>query len=276
MIKKRILEFLPEPIVNHLRTWWHIRRTQLSSWKFVSGGRGFEVLERTDWINRLLQLRNLNDQECSSLIRKDAPIGLYTGMDCEGRFEAAFMDTLVMHLSPSSVFFDVGAANGLYSVIAAQICGPKNVYSFEPNPVALHCLGSNNHRYCGNQLNIIPLFVGSATKDNCIALDDYCRKKAVIPTILKIDIEGAETEALKGASRTLTDHKPLVLLEFHVRRMRDDLKIDPSEVVALLKRYGYAIRFNGHHHHLRQTGGIPDMGWHEEQPNEMLCAILGT
>jgi hypothetical protein len=38
-----------------------------------------------------------------------------------------------------------------------------------------------------------------------------------VPALIKIDVEGAEEQVLRGAERTLAEHRPLVVLE-HDRR----------------------------------------------------------
>jgi FkbM family methyltransferase len=50
---------------------------------------------------------------------------------------------------------------------------------------------------------------------------------------IKMDIEGGEVEALKGAAKTMRDHRPSVFVELHdtVQPVRD-----------LLRQYGYCIK----------------------------------
>lgn len=44
-------------------------------------------------------------------------------------------------------------------------------------------------------------------------LDSYCDAHNLKPSFIKIDVEGAERECLKGAKTTLQKHRPILLLE---------------------------------------------------------------
>ena len=44
-------------------------------------------------------------------------------------------------------------------------------------------------------------------------IDDVCRERHITPAFIKIDIEGAELEALQGMEQTLQSVHPVVLLE---------------------------------------------------------------
>lgn len=48
-----------------------------------------------------------------------------------------------------------------------------------------------------------------------ISLDETCRQLGVSPAVLKIDVEGAEAEVLRGAARTLSDCRPVLRVAFH-------------------------------------------------------------
>ena len=66
-------------------------------------------------------------------------------------------------------------------------------------------------------------------------LDSFLAREATAaPGLLKIDIEGAETLALKGAHALLRSHRPVVLLEVHNRQASHDC-------VELLTNAGYTI-----------------------------------
>lgn len=48
---------------------------------------------------------------------------------------------------------------------------------------------------------------------NVMTIDEYCKSRNVKPDFIKIDIEGAETAAVKGMEQTLIQHRPIVLVE---------------------------------------------------------------
>lgn len=46
-------------------------------------------------------------------------------------------------------------------------------------------------------------------------LDTFVKENGLVPDVIKIDIEGAEILFLKGAMKTLIDHKPILFIELH-------------------------------------------------------------
>lgn len=60
-----------------------------------------------------------------------------------------------------------------------------------------------------------------------------------MPDVIKIDIEGAELLALRGAHRVLRERKPVLLVEVHTPEIG-------VEFYPLLENYGYRFfRLNG-------------------------------
>jgi FkbM family methyltransferase len=55
-----------------------------------------------------------------------------------------------------------------------------------------------------------------------------------VPDVVKIDIEGAELLALRGAERLLRERKPVLLVEVHTEEIS-------REFYPLLERYGYCF-----------------------------------
>lgn len=69
-----------------------------------------------------------------------------------------------------------------------------------------------------------------------VRIDDLVEMGGVAPPdIIKMDIEGAESMALAGASATLDVHRPLLLLSTHGFQQHDTW-------CRMLERQGYTIR----------------------------------
>ena len=150
------------------------------------------------------------------------------------------------HLQPNEVIIDLGANVGLYSVLAAQELvnnGFGRVHAFEPNPQAVDLLRKNvalNHfshiiiqpqgvSDTNGQLNIYlnpehitfgsmrPLSGRDLTQVVEVpvtTLDNYMSQYPQQRVgLIKIDIEGGELPALRGAAEILKRDQPYILYE---------------------------------------------------------------
>ena len=142
-------------------------------------------------------------------------------------------------LKEGDIVYDVGAHAGFYTLLAAELIGEKGrVFSFEPLMANYEYL--KKHIEINNYKNIIPFNVAVSDKDGfasfkqgentstgqltsegeirvrTIAIDDWINnKKLPVPDILKIDVEGAEAEVLKGAENILKNYHPIIFLSTH-------------------------------------------------------------
>jgi FkbM family methyltransferase len=71
-------------------------------------------------------------------------------------------------------------------------------------------------------------------------LDWMCQGIANI-NFIKIDIEGHEVFAWRGAERLLATHRPRIATEFHPYAMKENSGLDSSEYLALMLEYSHAI-----------------------------------
>ncbi len=162
------------------------------------------------------------------------------------------------------VVYDVGAYHGILTMFFASRCA--QVISYEPNEINHARLIENirlNHldnvqvRKFGmgaqpgsGTLVFDPELAGGGTLDpNAVAsvsqtvqittLDhDIADCALPVPDLIKIDIEGWELEALKGACQTLAAHRPALFLEMHGETMRaKNRKV--REIAAFLCDAGY-------------------------------------
>jgi FkbM family methyltransferase len=186
---------------------------------------------------------------------------------------------------------DVGAHIGLYSLIAAKRVGSSGkVIAIEPDPENCKLLRGNVEINKLTNVSILELAAFSSTSKLKLYLPGKERGFTKLSTLManravtenfleidattldcllvtqgitevnwiKIDVEGAELEVLKGAANTLSESKDIALLiEVHnVNNM--DLY---SAIVKLLRSYGFDIKFerryaNGERHVLfRKVGG---------------------
>ena len=164
--------------------------------------------------------------------------GFHASTSCHylGLPEFESMAFLLHLLRPGDVFVDAGANIGAYSLLASKVCGAESL-AFEPaldaadifrqnirinrleNLVKLHQVGlgasqrtSSLTTQHGIQNHVST--TGNPTESVEIQLqplDDFCKNRP--PVLIKMDVEGFETEVVRGASKTLAnpDVKALIL-----------------------------------------------------------------
>lgn len=236
------------------------RWIDLASWRVQGVGISFDLLEQRAWVRSIEDPRRWREM---------------TGVDREGRYEAAFFDAFVQRARQARVVVDAGAARGLYAALAARLEGPQQIHAFEPDPARRFALRLNLLRApAGKRILIRPEFLGAGERRG-LTLDRYCERAGVAPDLIKMDIEGAEIAVLEGAREVCMRHRPTLLIELHQRRLRRQGR-DPARVLELLAKYGYRVRFNGHHGALEQGDRTADLAWHDEPPNPNLTAILAV
>jgi FkbM family methyltransferase len=182
-------------------------------------------------------------------------------------YESKVQELLAAHLKPGDCFFDVGANIGFISLLAAQLVGQSGkVVAFEPEPRNARVISANAEKNDLPQLHLVeaaawsssgPLEFGRANEASSnvdgqviaisarnpdriqvkgIALDDFVfRGGGAPPNFLKIDVEGAEFEVLKGAAEIIKSVRPLVLCEIHY-------PADVAKIDEWLIEKGYQLR----------------------------------
>lgn len=130
----------------------------------------------------------------------------------------------VLHLlRPGDLFFDVGANVGSYTVLASKVCGARSV-AFEPDPgaaahlrrnIAVNAIGDLvrvEQAAVGAEAGEIAFTIGHDTTNRVATDADREVQRVAIkrlddvggdPILVKLDVEGFETQALAGASRLL-------------------------------------------------------------------------
>jgi FkbM family methyltransferase len=151
-----------------------------------------------------------------------------------GTYERGKMLAFAARLTSGAVVYDVGANVGAYTVLAARHCA--EVHSFEPDQANLAHLrrnvALNNFTNCavidaavgsrdghasfatGLEHTEGRLDAGGSIAVRCVTLDSYARDHRP-PDLVKMDIEGGETEALAGAKQMFTSARPQLFLAMH-------------------------------------------------------------
>ncbi len=162
-----------------------------------------------------------------------------------GIYELAIQECLVRELQSGDVFYDVGANAGFFSLLASKCVGPTGrVYAFEPLPENICSIRSqlelngienctvveaavsdcqSKIEFCNGSTTSTAHILGLRNRvgeDNVFSVNattiDGFARDAVPADFIKVDIEGAEIMALRGASSCLGgDHPPRMLIEFH-------------------------------------------------------------
>ena len=195
-------------------------------------------------------------------------------------WEAEFMTAMGENLRPDSVVYDVGASVGEWAAVAASLTPAGAVHAFEPDPASWRELFRIFRR------NRLPPPAGSFCGFACaeegpppqvarglapppesharskfedllksgtiprITLDSYGKRKGVRPDLIKIDVEGAEGEVLRGATRTLAEDRPVILLSLHpplVGRYGDSRESLLADLEA--RGYGHVLLASSHEEH---------------------------
>jgi hypothetical protein len=131
---------------------------------------------------------------------------------------------------PGSKCFDLGGNEGYDALMLANLSKSK-VVTFDFDPVMLEQLRLNIAHNPTLHIQVVESYIGSQSRDGEMTIDDAARR-FFMPDFIKMDIEGAEDLALDGASETLSQRHPGMIIEVH--------GADKEErCLAILRRYAY-------------------------------------
>ncbi len=82
----------------------------------------------------------------------------------------------------------------------------------------------------------------NAKQTPCTSIDDYCKDKEI--SCIKLDVEGAEPNVLKGAKNTIINNKPKLLISIYHRQFGVDTVTVPQILMDMNLDYDF---YCGHH-----------------------------
>lgn len=190
-----------------------------------------------------------------------------------GEYEPSTTCVVKALLQPGGTFLDIGANIGYFTLLAAKCVGPSGkVLSFEPVPYVRERLISNvklnRYRHCNvrseaisNEAGEVQFYQGPADHvgiSSLRKLDGECqilrvqtqKLDDVLPddlhvSMMKIDIEGAEFQALEGMQGCLGRCHPDLIIEV-TRDYLQGMDHAPEDLLKILEPFGYRMFAIGH------------------------------
>lgn len=192
-------------------------------------------------------------------------------------WEKEFLTVFAGSLKPGDIVFDVGAEEGEFSALAAKMAGGSNVHMFEPRQQIWNNIravwrlnGLERPGGCwagfasdstsdpapgksafvpwprtrgGDGLHLHSRFESLLRRKGIpsITIDDYVDITGISPSVIAMDIEGAEVLAVRGALETLSRARPVVHVSVHVH-MIPEYGCREEELFRTFSRLGYRSR----------------------------------
>jgi FkbM family methyltransferase len=175
-----------------------------------------------------------------------------------------------LHLLPfmtdkNKASIDIGANKGVFTYLLSKMS--THVYAFEPNPKVykvlisrkiknaityqvaisdksevtqlLIPLNDKTKRYSNSGASLSKIKVSGASKSVQVeakTLDSYAFKNI---GFIKIDVEGHEISLLKGATNTLKENRPVLMIELEERHTKQPIE----SLIKEVESYGYRSLF---------------------------------
>lgn len=172
-------------------------------------------------------------------------------------------------LKPGGTFLDVGANIGYFSMLGAHLVGPSGkVLAVEPLDKNLQLIYAGIERNGFLQVEVMPFGASDAARlvpmvtdpgtSNALVQTAPSSKRiaAYAPMrpldwlttdlqridLMKIDIEGHELFAWRGAQRMLARHRPKIITEFHPGAMRENAGVEARDYLSALFTYAHTVK----------------------------------
>lgn len=187
-----------------------------------------------------------------------------------GTYEIEFATRLAASVTRGTVAYDIGSWHGFFAgVMASQ--GAAHVHVFEPlptnaericrlialnpdRPITLHEIAVGDHEI-EMYLLVMPETSMAKLEESTFRSDSTSSERIRVkvrsidamilageiapPSLMKIDVEGAEAMVLYGARKTIRDYRPIIFAEVHSPALLD-------ECSAFLEAEGYNIETIGY------------------------------
>ncbi len=199
---------------------------------------------------------------------------------------------LIKNLKNGGEFMDIGVHFGFFSLLAAKLVGQKGrVISIEASPEMFAIFQEN----CKNKSNITPLNIAAASVEKIIdffefpilyseyntlfpdqykdehwyqkmnarkvsiqalPIDKVIQQRQLHPQIIKIDVEGAELDVLKGLEKYLRANNTTIVMEYLNQKSH-------QQAVKFAQSFGYKTYLITYEGALQSIQNLPNY-WKEQ------------
>ena len=226
--------------------------------------RRIRILRRKSWLGKLIRLP-------FALIPSQAVLPIVSGPPKKfkwikgshnisillGTYEKKQTGTFLKAASGVSVFWDLGAHAGYYSLLFHKASPKGKIFAFEPLAATVSIF--NKHMSINHVVNYTIFTEAVSDKEGILRfnktsstvagkLDDQGETEVKVvklsgylsegilkvPQLIKMDIEGAEFEVLQDLKALLKANKPTLFLSTHGKEVHD-------KCIAFLKDIGYEL-----------------------------------
>jgi FkbM family methyltransferase len=174
-----------------------------------------------------------------------------------GTYEPEQTALFERYVAAGAVVYDIGAHYGYYSLLSSVLSGANGrVFAFEPSPVNLPVL--RRHISLNRCANIQVLELAVSDREGTAHFDlgggsgighlaeagsvevkltrlDALAETLPPPAAMKIDVEGAEMQVLRGGAQTIESAKPVIFLSVHSAELK-------RECEEFLRQRGYTLQ----------------------------------
>jgi FkbM family methyltransferase len=203
---------------------------------------------------------------------------------CHGLFASSVLKTLSSHARPETTIIDIGANVGTISIALSLLFPSSDIHAFEPNPYAqkrlrhnlllngisnltIHeqALGSSHeyldfHHFDDSSGDIgLSSFIESKKLTQkahikpieVITLDRFGEEFIKPISVIKIDVQGFETEVIKGSNKLIQSHRPVIILEHEDSNLASeaDAQRSKQELKSLFSELQYEVFYITRYNH---------------------------